>query len=61
MRGARAREGTRPTEGCKYRAAGNPEKKGIFATPENKKALAKVRACAIFRADSHRALHAHRI
>jgi hypothetical protein len=34
---------------------GNPEKKGIFATREYKKALAKACACAIFRADS---LHA---
>jgi hypothetical protein len=33
----------------------NSEKKGTFATPECKKALAKVCACAIFRADSHRA------
>jgi hypothetical protein len=30
-------------------------KKGTFATPEYKKGLAKVCACAIFRADSHRA------
>jgi len=45
-------------DACKSRAAGNPKKKGIFATSENKKAMPKVRACAIFRADSHRAADA---
>jgi hypothetical protein len=29
-----------------------PKKKGTFATPREKKALAKARACVIFRADS---------
>jgi hypothetical protein len=29
-----------------------PKKKGTFATPEHKKALAKACACVIFRADS---------
>jgi hypothetical protein len=40
---------------------GNPEKKGTFATPEQKKALAKACACAIFRADSHRAAVRRRV
>jgi hypothetical protein len=40
---------------------GNPEKKGTFATPGQKKALAKACACAIFRADSHRAAARRRV
>jgi hypothetical protein len=40
---------------------GNPEKKGTFATPGQKKALAKAYACAIFRADSHRAAARRRV
>jgi hypothetical protein len=39
----------------------NPEKKGTFAPPGQKKALAKACACAIFRADSHRAAARHRV
>jgi hypothetical protein len=41
--------------------AGNPEKKPLLQQGGNKKALAKERACAIFRADSHARVHAHRI
>jgi hypothetical protein len=40
---------------CKSRAARNPEKKALSQQADKKKALAKERACAIFRADSHRA------
>jgi hypothetical protein len=40
---------------------GNPEKKGTFATLRQKKALAKACACAIFRADSHRAAARRRV
>jgi hypothetical protein len=40
---------------------GNPDKKGTFATLRQKKALAKACACAIFRADSHRAAAQRRV
>jgi hypothetical protein len=46
---------------CKSRAARNPEKKALSQQADKKKALAKERACAIFRADSHRAAASHRV
>jgi len=50
-----------PARALQPQRNGNPEKKGIFATPEQKKALAKACACAIFRADSHRAAVRRRV
>jgi hypothetical protein len=50
-----------PARALRPQRNGNPEKKGIFATPEQKKALAKACACAIFRADSHRAAVRRRV
>src|SRR5207244_12583273 len=43
---------SRPRGAASAARNGNPLKKGTFATPKKKKALAKARACAIFRADS---------
>jgi hypothetical protein len=40
---------------CKSCAVRNPVKKALSQQADRKKALAKERACAIFRADSHRA------
>jgi hypothetical protein len=50
-----------PARALRLSRNGNPEKKGTFATPEQKKALAKACACAIFRADSHRAAARRRV
>jgi hypothetical protein len=55
------RRRSRPRSALQPQRNGNPEKKGIFATPEQKKALAKACACAIFRADSHRAAVRRRV
>jgi hypothetical protein len=41
--------------------AGNPEKKALSQQAYTKKALANERACAIFRADSHRAAASRRV
>jgi hypothetical protein len=46
---------------CKSRAARNPEKKALLQRAHKKKALAKERAYAIFRADSHRAAARRRV
>jgi hypothetical protein len=50
-----------PARALRRSRNGNPEKKGTFAPAGQKKALAKACACAIFRADSHRAAARRRV
>jgi hypothetical protein len=53
---ARPRHGLASASTTPVRRA-NPEKKGICAPREIKNRFAYARACAIFRADSHKAQH----